>query len=104
MPFASGKDALGICDYCGFTYPFKELKEFIFNQVNTGLKLCPVCWTPDQPQLQVGKANQSPEAVALYKARPDTGIPGCRGFARWAPVISLTMQLTMNAVTANTGD
>lgn len=101
MAYASGKWALGLCDYCAWSYKLHELKPFILNQVDTGLKLCPSCWTPDQPQLQVGKNNKTPEAIALYKPRSDSKeLPTSRGFFGWNPVLGLQMQVRMGQVTA----
>ena len=102
MAYASGKWANALCDYCGFTYKYVDLKPFIFNQVDTGLKLCPSCWTPDQPQLQVGKYNRTPEAIALLKPRPDVGKKSSTAFWGWAPVCSLTMKYTLTPPTIAT--
>ncbi len=102
MAYASGKWALAICDQCGWTCKYTELKPFVLNQVDTGLKFCSACWTPDQPQLQVGKANRIPEAIALLQPRPDTGRQASTSFFGWAPVIGLTAQFTMGTVTVTT--
>ncbi len=98
MPYASGYEALGICDICGFTCKYTEMREYIFNQVPNGLKVCPSCFDVDNQQLQVGK-NAKVEAIALWKPRPDSGIPFCRGFFGWSPVIGLQAQVTLGQVT-----
>jgi hypothetical protein len=52
--FASGKRAIAECDRCGFRYKLKELKKLVIKTKNINLLVCPTCWEPDQPQLQLG--------------------------------------------------
>jgi hypothetical protein len=52
--FASGKRAIAECDRCGFRYKLKELKQLVIKTKNVNLLVCPTCWEPDQPQLQLG--------------------------------------------------
>jgi hypothetical protein len=52
--FASGKKAIAECDRCGFRYKLKELKKLVIKTKNINLLVCPTCWEPDQPQLQLG--------------------------------------------------
>ena len=52
--FASGKWAIAECDRCGFRYKLKELKKIVIKTKNINLLVCPTCWEPDQPQLQLG--------------------------------------------------
>lgn len=52
--FASGKWAIAQCDRCGFRYKLKELKKEIIKTKKYDLKVCPQCWDPDHPQLQLG--------------------------------------------------
>ena len=52
--FASGKNAISECDRCGFRYKLKELKKEVVKTKTYNLLVCPTCWTPDQPQLQLG--------------------------------------------------
>jgi hypothetical protein len=52
--FASGKKAIAECDRCGFQYKLKELREIVIKTKNTNILVCPTCWEPDQPQLQLG--------------------------------------------------
>jgi len=52
--FASGKWAISECDRCGFRYKLKELKKLVIKTKNINLLVCPTCWEPDQPQLQLG--------------------------------------------------
>ena len=52
--FSSGKNAIAECDRCGFRYKLKELKKEVVKTKTYNLLVCPTCWTPDQPQLQLG--------------------------------------------------
>jgi len=52
--FASGKRAIAECDLCGFRYKLKDLKKLVVKTKLVNIKVCPQCWTPDQPQLQLG--------------------------------------------------
>ncbi len=52
--FASGKKAIAECDRCGFRYKLKELRQLVIKTKNVNILVCPTCWEPDQPQLQLG--------------------------------------------------
>ncbi len=52
--FAPGKNSIAECDRCGFRYKLKELKKEVVKTKTYNLLVCPTCWTPDQPQLQLG--------------------------------------------------
>lgn len=52
--FASGKNAIAECDRCGQRYKLKELKKEVIKTKTYNLLVCPTCWDPDQPQLQLG--------------------------------------------------
>ena len=52
--FASGKKAIAECDLCGFRFKLKDLKKLVVKTKLVNIKVCPQCWTPDQPQLQLG--------------------------------------------------
>lgn len=52
--FASGKKAIAECDRCGFRFKLKDLKKLVVKTKLVNIKVCPQCWTPDQPQLQLG--------------------------------------------------
>ena len=52
--FASGKIAIAECDMCGFRYKLKDLKKLVVKTKLVNIKVCPQCWVPDQPQLQLG--------------------------------------------------
>jgi hypothetical protein len=69
--FASGKWAISQCDRCGFRYKLKELKQLVIKTKNVNLLVCPTCWEPDQPQLQLGMYPVD-DPQALRNPRPDT--------------------------------
>ena len=52
--FASGKFAIAECDRCGFRFKLVQLKKLTIKTKNVSIKVCPECWEPDQPQLQLG--------------------------------------------------
>jgi hypothetical protein len=52
--FASGKNSIAECDRCGFRYKLTALKKLVVKTKVYDLKVCPECWEPDQPQLQLG--------------------------------------------------
>jgi hypothetical protein len=89
QPYAPANKALGICDRCGWTYRLRELKPEVIDLQATGILVCPTCWDPDQPQLQVGRWPVV-DPQALRNPRPDTGAPdsrwgegGSRGTTVW---------------------
>lgn len=69
--FASGKWAISECDRCGFQYKLKQLKTIVIKTKNVNLLVCPTCWEPDQPQLQLGMYPVD-DPQALRNPRPDT--------------------------------
>jgi hypothetical protein len=69
--FASGKRAISQCDRCGFRYKLKELKQLVIKTKNINILVCPTCWEPDQPQLQLGMYPVD-DPQALRNPRPDT--------------------------------
>jgi len=64
MAYAVGKYSYGICDRCGFRYPYLDLREEWNN-----LKVCPECYEPKARQLEPTQTGA--DAEALYKPRPD---------------------------------
>jgi hypothetical protein len=52
--FASGKHSIAECDRCGQQFKLKQLKFEIIKTKLYQLKVCPECWDPDHPQLQLG--------------------------------------------------
>lgn len=87
--FASGKHAIAECDICGFRYKLKDLKPLIIKTKNVNILACPECWTPDQPQLQLGMWSID-DPQAIRNPRPDNSYYGQNGSRRiqwgWAPV------------------
>lgn len=69
--FANGRKAFGFCDVCGFRFDLKKLKNLVVKTKQTQIKACPQCWTPDQPQLQLGMYPIS-DPQAIRDPRPDT--------------------------------
>ena len=64
MAFALGKYSYGICDRCGFRYPYLDLREE-WNK----LKVCPECYEPKARQLEPSQTGA--DAEALFQPRPD---------------------------------
>ena len=72
VPFASGKHSIAECDRCGFRYKLTQLKILVIKTKNVSIKVCPECWEPDQPQLQLGMwANQVVDPQAVREPRTD---------------------------------
>ena len=69
--FASGKFAIAECDRCGFRFKLTVLKKLTIKTKNVSIKVCPECWEPDQPQLQLGMYPVN-DPQAVYQPRPDT--------------------------------
>ena len=124
--FASGRWAISQCDRCGFRYKLKELRKLVIKTKNVNLLVCPECYEPDQPQLQLGMYPVY-DPQALRNPRPDTtyqqGGLGTDGFPTggsrivqwgWAPVggsrandagltpNNLALQITLGSVTVVT--
>ena len=68
--FASGKNAIAECDRCGQRFMLKVLKTEIIKTKNYNILVCPACWDPDQPQLQLGMYPID-DPQALRNPRPD---------------------------------
>ncbi len=52
--FASGKNSIAMCDRCGFQFKLKRLTQLVIKTKRVNILVCPSCWDPDQPQLQLG--------------------------------------------------
>jgi hypothetical protein len=79
--FASGKWAIAQCDRCDQRFKLKALKREIIKTKNYELLVCPECWDPDQPQLQLGmypvddpQGLRSPRPDRSYVAGGTTGL------------------------------
>jgi hypothetical protein len=68
--FASGKWAIAECDRCDGRFKLKVLKREIIKTKNYELLVCPECWDPDQPQLQLGMYPVD-DPQGLRNPRPD---------------------------------
>jgi hypothetical protein len=82
--FASGKVAIAECDRCGQRYKLKILKREVIKTKNYELLVCPTCWDPDHPQLQLGMYPVD-DPQGLRNPRPDrsyrqSGLSGLQVF------------------------
>jgi len=121
--FSSGKNSIAECDRCGFRFKLKVLKKLIIKTKQVSIKVCPSCWEPDQPQLQLGmypvddpQAVREPRPDVSYRQAGYTGLQltlntdfgdpsgGSRVFQwGWAPVGGSSANdaaLTPNALTS----
>lgn len=68
--FASGKNAIAECDRCSQRYKLKVLRREVIKTKNYELLVCPECWDPDHPQLQLGMYPVD-DPQGLRNPRPD---------------------------------
>jgi hypothetical protein len=68
--FASGKFAIAQCDRCDQRFKLNILKTEVVKTKTYNLLVCPACWDPDQPQLQLGMYPVD-DPQALRNPRPD---------------------------------
>jgi len=68
--FASGKHAIAECDRCGQRFKLKVLKTEIVKTKKYNILVCPECWDPDHPQLQLGMYPVD-DPQGLRDPRPD---------------------------------
>jgi hypothetical protein len=64
VPYATGKFAWGLCDYCGQRFKLNSLKKNW-----RGFKVCEADYEPKEPQLQ--PLRYRGDAVALFEPRPN---------------------------------
>ena len=96
--FASAKNSIAECDRCGQRYKLTQLRKLVIKTKQVSIKVCPECWEPDQPQLQLGLYPVN-DPQAVREPRPDTSysasgvgtdgysMDGSRQFQwGWAPV------------------
>ena len=69
--YASGKNAIAECDRCGQRFKLTVLKTEIIKTKQYNLLVCPECWDPDHPQLQLGMYPVD-DPQALRNPRPDS--------------------------------
>lgn len=68
--YASAKYTIAECDRCAQRYLLKQLRKLTIKTKMVNIKVCPECWEPDQPQLQLGMYPvYDPQAVR--EPRPD---------------------------------
>ena len=68
--YASAKHSIAECDRCGQRYKLVELKKQTLKTKLYNIKVCPECWDPDQPQLQLGMYPVN-DPQAVREPRPD---------------------------------
>lgn len=68
MAYASGKFALGVCDYCGQSFKLNDLQKNW-----KGFRVCLQDYEPKEPQLEPLKYKG--DAIALFEPRPDREEP-----------------------------
>jgi hypothetical protein len=68
--YSSGKNAIAECDRCGQRYKLTQLKKLTIKTKLVNIKVCPECWDPDQPQLQLGMYPVN-DPQAVREPRPD---------------------------------
>lgn len=68
--FASGKNAIAQCDRCDQRFKLTMLKREVIKTKNYDLLVCPECWDPDHPQLQLGMYPVD-DPQGLRNPRPD---------------------------------
>lgn len=89
--FSSGKNAIADCDRCGQRYKLKQLRSLVIKTKRVNIMVCPECWEPDHPQLQLGMYPiNDPQAVRNPRPDPSFGTAGdysSRDFQwGWRPV------------------
>ena len=125
--YASAKWSIAECDRCGQRYKLVELRKLTIKTKQVNIKVCPECWEPDQPQLQLGmypvydpQAVRDPRPdVSYYQAgldpigEPSGGsriiqwgwapVGGARGFDTVLTPNYLVMAAQVGTVTVTTG-
>jgi len=115
--YASGKNAIAQCDRCGQRFKLKILKTEIIKTKQYNLLVCPPCWDPDHPQLQLGmypvddpQALRNPRTDTTYYTAGVNTAGNSTGGSRdiqwgWNPVggsVSFDAALTPNYLVATT--
>ena len=96
--YSSGKHSIAECDRCGQRFKLVQLKKLTIKTKLVSIKVCPECWDPDQPQLQLGlypvndpQAVREPRPDISYYASGIDSLGNVSGGSRvfqwgWAPV------------------
>ena len=93
--YSSGKNAIAQCDRCNFRYKLSKLKRLVIKTKNVNILVCPSCWDPDQPQLQLGMYPVS-DPQAVQNPRPDSpsyyqsGLNGLQTIVQTGPLTTET--------------
>lgn len=97
--YASGRTSIAECDICGFRVKLKELRPLVIKSRVVEIRVCQECWSPDHPQLQLGRYPVvDPQAVR--NARPDfSGYAQSR--AQLVPVATIISSGQVGQVTVN---
>jgi len=79
--YASAKHSIAECDRCGQRYKLTQLRTQVLKTHRYSVKVCPTCYDPDQPQLQIGlypvydpQAVREPRPDVSYYASGNTGL------------------------------
>ena len=103
--YAKGKDAVGLCDYCGFRWPLKQLKYEYDGGIKNGFRACPDCWSEDHPQNFLDRVDTY-DPITLRDPRPDLGLASSRslfGFGSEAdPAYASKIRIYLGKVTVTT--
>lgn len=91
------KPVPGLCDRCGQRYRLSELKsEYVMGR-DTGMRVCPKCLDPSQPQLDT-RGIRTDDKQSVPDSRSDVSdLPQERAMFSWNPV---GVPLTSTAFTA----
>ena len=84
--FASSRNAIAMCDVCGFQYKLRELRTLFVKGIEANIKACPECWNPSQPQLMLGTFPVD-DPQAIQNPRPPGHLDSSRNIQwGWNPV------------------
>lgn len=77
IPYASGRKALGFCDYCNFRVRLRTLRTETVGGRATNVYACTTCWSKDHPQNWQGRVPVF-DPQALRNPRPDPSLEESR--------------------------
>lgn len=98
-PFASGRFAKAICDNCGRTIKYSELRRDVVAQRQTGALVCRDCDDVDHPQLMLGRFRIE-DPISLQHPRPDW--KPTQGLMGFNPLTGVSMSIEMGRAHAIT--
>ena len=85
MTRSTRSDAKAVCDRCGLTFEYGELRYQHERGRNTGLKVCHWCLDQDHPQNWQGTVKVR-DYQALKDPRPDLAVTSYQSLFGWKPV------------------